>query len=106
MARRCDGPLEEALADLLRLSLAAWRVTGRVRRESDGALIITAGGQELSVRRAQEPLPFRWMVSGERSRGAMSVAGVLSAVRAALDHDYRPLRLRIGFLPLALPGAP
>ena len=35
-------------------------------------------------------MPFRWMVAeGERTRGATSVAGLLRAVRAAVDPGYR-----------------
>jgi hypothetical protein len=106
MDRRCEVMLEEALLDLLRLSLVAWRIGGEVRRDSDGALVVTAAGREISVRRAQQALPFRWTVSGERVRVAMSVAGVLGALRAVLDPDYRPARLRIGALALLPPGAP
>jgi hypothetical protein len=106
MDRRCELTLEEALLDLLRLSLVAWRIGGEVRRGGDGALIVTASSREISVRRAPQALPFRWTVSGERVRVAMSVTGVLGALRVALDPDYRPARLRIGLLPLAPPGAP
>jgi hypothetical protein len=36
----------------------------------------------------------------------MSVAGVLGALRAVIDPDYRPARLRIGALSLLPPGVP
>jgi hypothetical protein len=99
MDPRCDGTMEEALYQLLSLSLGAWRVAGQVRRQRDGALIVTAGDRRLCVQRVRGPLPYRWMVSGEKSRGVMSVAGVLRAVRGALDPGHRPVRLQIGSLP-------
>jgi hypothetical protein len=55
----------------------------------------------LRISRAPADLPFRWMVGeGERTRGATSIAGLLRNVRAAVDPDYRPVRLRIAPLPL------
>ena len=93
--------LDCAVEDLLVQSLRAWRVTGNVAREADGALLITAGGRRLRVSRAPADLPFRWMVAdGERTRGATSIAGLLRNVRAAVDPHYRPVRLRIAPLPL------
>jgi hypothetical protein len=89
---------------LLAESLAAWKVVGEVRRESDGALLLTAGNRRLRVARAGGNLPFRWMVSeGERTRGLTGIAGLLRAVRAAVDPGYRPVRLRIAPLPLSPP---
>jgi hypothetical protein len=96
--------LDEAVAALLARSLEAWRISGDVRREADGALHIAAAGKQLHVSRAPPELPFRWMVQdGERTRGATSVSGLLRTVRLAVDPGYRPVRLRIAPLP---PGAP
>ena len=82
-------------------SLAAWRVSGVVAREADGALLITAGEKRLRISRAPADLPFRWTVAdGERTRGATSIAGLLRSLRAAVDPGYRPVRLRIASLPL------
>ena len=61
-------------------SLAAWHVAGDVRREADGALLVTAGEKRLRIARAPADLPFRWMVAdGERTRGVPSVSGLLRA---------------------------
>jgi hypothetical protein len=51
---------------------------------------------------AEKDLPFRWMVTrGGRTRGVTSIAGLLRAVRAAVDPEHRPVRLRIAPLPFA-----
>ena len=90
--------------DLLVQSLDAWRISGNVRREADGVLLVTTGERRLRIARAAADLPFRWMVSeGERSRGVTSIAGLLRAVRGAVDPGYRPIRLRIAPLPLLPP---
>jgi hypothetical protein len=95
--------LDESIAKLLARSLEAWRINGDVRRQADGALLVTASGRQLRISRAPPDLPFRWMVQdGERTRGATSVAGVLRHVRLAVDPGYRPVRLRIAPLPLPL----
>ncbi len=91
----------DLVRDLLVASLAAWRVEGSVMQEGD-AVVVLAAGATLRVTRAAPGLPFRWMVARDgRSRGATSVAGLLRAVRAAVDPDHRPVRLRIAPLPLA-----
>ena len=82
-------------------SLEAWRVEGDVARETDGALLVTAGEKRLRISRAPADLPFRWMMAeGERTRGVTSVSGMLRTLRAAVDPGYRPVRLRIAPLPL------
>ena len=43
------------------------------------------------------------VAEGERTRGVTSIAGLLRAVRAAVDPGYRPVRLRIAPLPLLPP---
>jgi hypothetical protein len=92
--------LDEAVCVLLEHSLRAWRVCGKISREADGAVLITAADKRVRVARAPAGLPFRWAVTNaQRTRGATSVTGVLRHVRAALDSDYRSLRLRIAPLP-------
>jgi hypothetical protein len=87
--------LEHAQA-LLAACLPAWRVQGDVQRAADGAIIVTAADKSIRIAPAPPELPFRWMVSiGERTRGAGSIAGVLRAVRSAVDPDYAPVRLRM-----------
>ena len=98
MGQRCEA-MEEALGELLRLSLLAWGVAGQVCRGDDGTLLVLAGGSRIEVHRARAPLPFRWVVRGAKPRGVMSVAGVLRVVRALLDPGDRPAGLLVGSLP-------
>ncbi len=96
--------LEALVEELLRQSLAAWHVEGEVRRPPDGTIVLTTGGRELRIARAVGNGPFRWMVEdGARTRGAISIAGLLRTVRAAADPGHRPVRLRIAPLPLLAP---
>ena len=96
--------LDNAAEHLLGRSLNAWRVSGNVRREADGTLLVDAGERRLRVSRAPADVPFRWMVAeGGRTRGVTSIAGLLRAIRAALDPGYQPVRLRIAPLPVAPP---
>ena len=96
--------LDDAVHELVAQSLAAWHVAGEVRREADGALLVAAGETHLRISRAPADLPFRWMVAdSERTRGVTSVSGLLRTLRAAIDPDYRPVRLRVAPLPLVTP---
>jgi hypothetical protein len=107
MGDACMSPLralDTVLASLVAQSLAAWRVSGTVERMADGALAVTVAGKDLRIARAPADLPFRWVVEeAGRTRGATSVAGVLRHVRAAVDPLWRPVRLRIGPLPVLPP---
>ncbi len=97
-----SGALDEALCALLKHSLRAWRIDGKIWHEADGTWLITAANKSARVARAPAGLPFRWTVAdGERSRSATSVTGVLRHVRAALDSGYRSVSLRIALLPPA-----
>jgi hypothetical protein len=99
-----EGVVDATVEALLAQSLEAWHVTGKVHREADGTLLLSAGDKRLGIARAAADLPFRWMVGeGERTRGVTSIAGLLRAVRAAADPGYRPVRLRIAPLPLLPP---
>jgi hypothetical protein len=96
-----DSVLDDAVLELLAQCLRAWGVGGEVGGGPDGALVLTAGEKCLRISRAPAGLPFRWMVAeGERTRGVLSVSGLLRHVRAAVDPGYRPVRLRIAPLPL------
>jgi hypothetical protein len=96
-----DSGLDDAVLELLAQSLRAWGVGGGVGRGPDGDLTLTAGAKRLRISRAPAGLPFRWMVAeGDRTRGVTSVAGLLRALRAAVDPGYRPVRLRIAPMPL------
>ena len=100
--------MSEAKADtaalvhrLLAASLMAWRVAGRVERESD-RITLTAGDDTLVVARGTPP--FRWSVTlAGRERGVTSVAGLLRLVRRVVDPDHQPSRLRIAPSPLVPP---
>jgi len=97
-------PSVDIVADLLAESLRAWAVPGSVTPEAAACLRINANGATLRIRRADAGTPLRWMVeSGERTRGVTSVAGLLRAVRSALDPGYRTVRLRIAPAPLVPP---
>ena len=99
-----SGEVPEHVSELLEQSLAAWRVSGEVAREAAGTLLITADGRCLRISRAPADLPFRWMVDeAGRTRGVTSIAGLLRAIRGALDPGYRPVRLRVAPLPLLPP---
>jgi hypothetical protein len=94
----------EHVSELLAQSLAVWRVSGDIAREAAGGLRVTAGDRCLRISRTPAELPFRWMVDeGGRKRGVASIAGLLRAMRGALDRGYRPVRLRIAPLPLLPP---
>src|SRR5262245_27151393 len=94
--------MPELLATLLRESLAAWGVDGAVSRTGDWSLQLDAGQVRLAIVRARGDLPFRWLVvSNDRRRGASGIAGLLRTVRAAVDPNYRPIRVRITALPAA-----
>ena len=86
--------------ELLVQSLLAWRVSGRVARAADGALMIEGTRREVRVDRASHAM-FRWMVTIDgRTRGAISLVAVLRQVRAALDPGYASNRVRIAVAPL------
>ena len=96
--------MPDHIRNVLVQSLAAWHVAGEVRRHADGTLSLACGDRQLGVARASGALPFRWMVTGRAcSRGVSSIAGLLRTVRAAVDPDYRPIRLRIAPLPIVPP---
>jgi hypothetical protein len=91
----------DAACELLAQSLVAWRVAGSVARASDGALMIGGARKDIRIDRAPPHLMFRWMVTVDgRTRGAMSLVGVLRQVREALDQGYAANRLRVAPAPL------
>ena len=93
----------ELAADLVRESLAAWRLAGDVKCTRGGTIVIdrTSGNRSLRI----EPLPhdamFRWMVTVDgRNRPAVSLPAVLRQVRTALDPDFAATRVRVTVAPL------
>ena len=89
---------------LLDESLRAWRIAGEVARDEAGGIVVTAKDARLAVTPAPEGVPFRWVViTGGRTRTAMSVTGVLGIVRQAVDPSYQPLRVRIAPAPVVPP---
>jgi hypothetical protein len=86
----------DAAHALLVESLRAWHVAGDVARLRDGTLVLNAGEVRVGIKRSQDGAPFRWTVSTQqRTRGVMSIAGLLRAVRAAVDPEHRPFPVRI-----------
>jgi hypothetical protein len=86
---------------LMEQSLAAWRLTGSVRRTGERAILVSCDTHEISIAPAPPDLPFRWMVTiGDRTRGAISLVAVLRQVRAVLDPGYATLRARVAAFPL------
>jgi hypothetical protein len=93
----------ELVHELLVESLAAWRVSGRVVRAADGALVIAGGRKDIRIERAPHAM-FRWTVTADgRTRGAISLTAVLRQVREALDSGYAANRVRIAVAPLVPP---
>jgi hypothetical protein len=91
----------EHLHELMAQSLVAWRLTGSVRRTSDGAILVTCEPRNIRIEPAPSDMPFRWLVIVDnRSRPAISVVAVLRMVRAALDPGYAAMRARIAPVPL------
>ena len=88
--------LNDKACELLRQSLAAWRLTGSVARGGDGAILVACNGVHISVERAPPELPFRWMITvAGRKRGAISLPAVVRQVRAALDPGYARNNVRV-----------
>ena len=94
-----DAPIDLAYA-LVRLSLAAWRVTGNVERASDGAIVV-AGKKAIRIEPGPRDSMFRWLVTiNGRKRGAISLLAVLRQIREALDPGYVACGVRIAVAPL------
>jgi hypothetical protein len=94
------------VAELVRASLAAWRVAGETTCTHDGAVVIdrTANGKRLTIEPKPHDPMFRWAVTVDgRRRPANSLPGVLRHVRAALDPDYAPTRVRVTLASLPVP---
>ena len=97
--------LRDLMRDLMEQSLIAWHVSGDVRASDDGAILLSCKGREIHIAPAPPDGPFRWMVRiGDRSRGAISVVGVLRQVRAVLDPGYATNRPLIATFPLVPPS--
>ncbi len=88
--------LGEAIEALLAASLPAWRLAGQVTRAKDGAIEIEMNGTRARVEAPAPGLPFRYVLVAEgRSRGLMSIAALLRAVRTLADPDYPAAKVRI-----------
>jgi hypothetical protein len=96
-----SGAPRDLAYELLAQSLAAWRVAGSVTRAGDGALVIGGARKHIRIDRAPPHAMFRWMVTiDRRTRGAMSLTGVLRQVREALDPGYAANRVRVALASL------
>jgi len=86
--------------ELVRLSLAAWHVTGNVEHASDGAIVI-AGKKAIRIEPGPRNTMFRWLVTIDgRKRGAISLLAVLRQVRQALEPGYAACGVRVAVAPL------
>jgi hypothetical protein len=96
----------ELVAELVRASLAAWRLAGDTTCTGDGAVVIDRTGNGKRLRIEPNPLDsmFRWVVTVDgRKRPAMSLPAVLRHVRAALDPDHAATRVRVSVASLLVP---
>jgi hypothetical protein len=85
-----------ALARLLTSSLTLWKRRGTVRHEKSGTIIVEADGHVARIARAAPGIPFRWSSTIDgRERVAGSINGLLRMLRASLDPNFRPSRVRI-----------
>jgi len=88
--------MEEALIALLTSSLEMWGRSGSVRSDEGGAMVVACEGHVARITRAAAPVPFRWSITiNGRERVASSVPGLLRVLRANLDQNFRPSRVRI-----------
>ena len=98
MSARHDPDLP---CELLAQSLVAWRVAGRVKRASGGALVVDGSSKAIRIDPAPPHLMFRWTVTVDgRMRGAVSLVAVLRQVRGALDAGYARTAVRVAVAPL------
>jgi G3E family GTPase len=90
-----------ALRALLRDCLLLWGVDGQARWDG-GDLLLTTAGQQVTIRRAgAADRPVRWLLQAgdaARLRPCLSITGLLTALRAALDAPAAR-RLRIAARP-------
>jgi hypothetical protein len=96
----------DLVAELVRQSLAAWRLAGEATCTRDGAVVIdrTGNGKRLTIEPNAPDSMFRWAVTVDgRKRPAMSLPAVLRHVRAALDPDYAATRVRVSVASLLVP---
>jgi hypothetical protein len=93
--------LSDLACELLRESLAAWRVAGTVERANDGSIVIGGNRKTIEINPTPPASMFRWMVTiDSRKRGAISLIGVLRQVREAIDPGYAASRVRVTVTPL------
>jgi hypothetical protein len=96
-----SGTSKDTVCELLTQSLVAWRLTGSVRRDGDGSVLISCNAIDISVESTPPDGPFRWMVTvAGRRRPAISLVAVLRQVRTALDPGYARNNIRVAVTPL------
>ena len=99
-----NDDLLDALELLIVESLAQWGCEGKsyISRGNKTALTVTSGRHAITVERASEDIPFRWIVHiDQRKRAAASVVGVLRMIRQTLSIGYAPSHVTIARLPPA-----
>jgi hypothetical protein len=96
-----SGVPVDLVCELLKQSLAAWRVVGNVRHDGDGVVVACESHETIRIERAPAGSMFRWMITGgQRKRGAVSLIGVLRQSRELLDPAHATGRVRIAVTPL------
>lgn len=96
--------IDERIEALLAACLPAWRLAGHVVRAEDGAIEVELAGKRARIESPAPGLPFRYvLVSEERTRGLVSLAALLRAVRMLADPDYRRAKVRITPYPVLPP---
>ena len=76
---------DDRIREFLKDSLALWRVGGRVEAGEAPVVAMIRADNGTTVRVERRSAPFRWLVHAERPRPCTSIAGVLNALRSALD---------------------
>jgi hypothetical protein len=91
---------KSTVCELLAQSLLAWGLSGSVRSECEGVILVACKATEIRIEPATEGLPFHWMVTvNGRMRGAISLVAVLRQVRGALDPGYPMNQVRVAAFP-------
>ncbi len=90
--------LLERLCGLIGLSVEMWAGTAQaaVRLDDSGTITLASDAHHVTVERAPEDMPFRWVVTCDgRKRTAASVTGVLRVVRQHITPGYEPFKLTV-----------
>jgi hypothetical protein len=97
-----NGMPADLVCELLRQSLAAWRLQGHVVPVGGAIMIGRDTKHDVRIEAAPQGSMFRWTVTiAGRRRMAVSLPAVLRQVREAFDPDYAANRIRVAVMPLS-----